>query len=239
MTPELIALITAAGSIALLHTLMGPDHYLPFVALGKSRGWSTKKMAAVTVGCGLGHSIGSIVLGLLGIWAGIALDSLTGIEGLRGDLAAWALLSFGLLYMVWGIRRAVRSKPHSHFHVHADGTAHAHNHTHKSEHMHVHKAPASSRFKFAPWTIFIIFVLGPCEPLIPLMMYPAATVSAGAMLMVVGTFVAVTVTAMTAVAMAVFKGLQFVPAASLQKYTHAIAGSTLAFCGFAIVGLGL
>lgn len=237
MTQELILLISAAASIAFLHTLMGPDHYLPFVALGKSRGWSAGRMTAVTAACGLGHSVGSILLGLLGIWAGTALERLEIIEGYRGDLAAWALLSFGIVYTIWGIRRAVRNKPHNHFHIHADGTAHSHSHKHDATHAHLHEA--ASRFKVAPWTIFIIFVLGPCEPLIPLMMYPAATASALGMTLVVGTFVMVTVLTMTAVAMGVFTGLRFVPAEALHRYTHAIAGSTLTFCGFAIVGLGL
>lgn len=239
MTPELIALISAAASIAFLHTLIGPDHYLPFVALGKARGWTARKMALVTVGCGLGHSIGSILLGLLGIAAGLALDTMSGIEGLRGDMAAWALMSFGLMYLAWGIRRAHRQKSHSHFHVHADGTAHSHAHTHEANHMHLHDEKAGGRLALAPWSIFIIFVLGPCEPLIPLMLYPAATASAFDMMLVVGTFVLVTVATMTIVAMAVFKGLKLVPAGILQRYTHAIAGGTIATCGFAIVGLGL
>lgn len=241
MSPELLVLITTAASIAFLHTLIGPDHYLPFVALGKARGWTARKMAFVTVGCGLGHSVGSIALGLIGISLGFALESMEVIEGMRGDLAAWALMSFGLLYLVWGIRRAQNQKQHSHFHVHADGTAHNHTHNHQGSHMHVHDAPpqAGSKLALAPWSIFIIFVLGPCEPLIPLMLYPAATTSALGMTMVVGTFVLVTVTTMTGIAMAVFSGLSFMPAATLQRYTHAIAGGTIAVCGFAIVGLGL
>lgn len=241
MSAELWVLITTAASIAFVHTLIGPDHYLPFVALGKARGWTTRKMALVTVGCGLGHSVGSIFLGLIGISLGIALESMTSIEGVRGDMAAWALMSFGFLYLVWGLRRAHQHKEHSHYHVHADGTAHSHAHTHTKNHMHVHDAPAQTggRLPIAPWSIFIIFVLGPCEPLIPLMLYPAATASAFGMMMVVGTFVMVTVATMTLVAMSVFKGLSFVPAATLQRYTHAIAGGTIATCGFAIVGFGL
>lgn len=240
MSPDLIFLITTAASIAFLHTLIGPDHYLPFVALGKARGWTTRKMALVTIGCGLGHSVGSIVLGLLGIALGLALNKMEVIEGVRGDMAAWALMSFGLLYLAWGLRKAHREKAHSHFHVHADGTAHDHHHTHHSNHAHLHDETAkTSKLQIAPWSIFIIFVLGPCEPLIPLMLYPAATASAIGMTMVVGTFVLVTVATMTVIAMTVFKGLKFVPANILQRYMHAIAGGTIATCGFAIVGLGL
>lgn len=237
MPQELYILASAAASIALLHTLLGPDHFLPFVALGKIRGWSVKKVALVTAGCGLGHSVGSIVLGLFGIWLGSTLGSLQLIEGFRGDLAAWALLSFGVLYTAWGIRKALRNKHHEHIHTHADGTTHNHSHNHASDHAHLHGA--RSGVPIAPWTLFIIFVLGPCEPLIPLMMYPAATASAAAMALVVGIFVLVTVATMSSVAVAVYAGLRFVPAEALQRFRHAIAGSTFAFCGAAIVGLGL
>ncbi len=248
MSAELWVLVTAAASIAFLHTLIGPDHYMPFVALGKARQWTTKKMALVTVGCGLGHSLGSIVLGLIAISLSVSLGDATtvqnqmaSIEGVRGDLAAWSLMSFGLLYMVWGVRRAHRAKKHSHFHVHADGTAHTHEHNHAGNHMHVHAASegAKSKLALAPWSIFIIFVLGPCEPLIPLMLYPASTASSLGVTLVVGTFVLVTVTTMTAIALAVFKGLSFVPTNVFERYTHAVAGGTIATCGFAIVGLGL
>lgn len=249
MSPELILLITTAASIAFLHTLIGPDHYMPFVALGKARRWTTRKMALVTIGCGLGHSVGSIILGLVAISTSMAIgetqtvqNQMADIEGVRGDLAAWALMSFGILYLIWGLKRAHSGKTHSHYHVHADGTAHSHEHQHDASHMHVHEAKdaiKNSKLALAPWSIFIIFVLGPCEPLIPLMLYPASTASALGITLVVGTFVLVTVTTMTIIALAVFKGLSFVPANIMQRYTHAIAGGTIATCGFAIVGLGL
>lgn len=248
MSGELWVLITTAASIAFLHTLIGPDHYMPFVALGKARKWSTRKMALVTVGCGLGHSLGSIVLGLIAISLSVTLgetaavqNQMASVEGVRGDLAAWALMSFGLLYMVWGVRRAYRTKKHTHFHIHADGTAHSHAHDHTGNHMHVHDASAGTRNKLAlaPWSIFIIFVLGPCEPLIPLMLYPASTASALGVTLVVGTFVLVTVATMTVIALAVFKGLTLVPTNIFERYTHAVAGGTIATCGVAIVGLGL
>ena len=237
MTNELILLVGTAASIAFLHTLMGPDHYLPFVALGKARGWTKKKLSLVTIGCGLGHSVGSILLGLFGIWLGTALSDLAIIENWRGDIAAWALLVFGLLYMAWGLKRAARGKPHSHEHSHADGTTHNHHHSHASDHVHAHEA--KNKVSVAPWSIFIIFVLGPCEPLIPLMMYPAASTSLVGMSLVVGAFVGVTVLTMLTIALAVDHGLKFLPAEKLRNHIHTMSGATLAFCGFAVVGLGL
>jgi hypothetical protein len=43
-----------------------------------------------------------------------------------------------------------------------------------------------------PWALFIIFILGPCEALIPLFMYPAAQNSNGVVIMVAIVFGLVT-----------------------------------------------
>ena len=118
---------------------------------------------------------------------------------MRGDVAAWMLVGFGLAYMAWGLRRAWRNRPHAHWHAHEDGL-HIHPHNHQREHAHVHDQAGAS---ITPWVIFIIFVLGPCEPLIPLLMYPAATHSAATVIAVTVVFGVVTVaTMLTAVVLA-------------------------------------
>ena len=53
--------------------------------------------------------MGSIVIGAIGILMGAQLASLVKIEGLRGNLAGWALLAFGLVYFAWGMKQAGRA----------------------------------------------------------------------------------------------------------------------------------
>ena len=121
---------TAAG-IAFLHTLLGPDHYLPFVALSRARGWSVTKTLWTTTVCGLGHVGTSLLLGL-GIAAGSwSLASATGWQGLRGNTAGWLMLGFGVAYALWGLKQYWRrTMPgHSHTHAHVDGTVHGLRHT--------------------------------------------------------------------------------------------------------------
>ena len=43
MTGEIIALASTAAAIGFVHTVMGPDHYVPFVVLAKVRKWNTLK----------------------------------------------------------------------------------------------------------------------------------------------------------------------------------------------------
>lgn len=237
MSAEITVLMLSAAAIAFTHTILGPDHYLPFIAMAKARGWSVGKSLRITLLCGIGHLLGSVLLGLVGITIGAQLASLEWLEAVRGNLAAWLLIGFGLAYTAWGIRRALRNRPHAHWHSH-DGLTHSHVHTHHTAHAHVHEEKASGK-SLTPWIIFIIFVLGPCEPLIPLLMYPAARESTVGVLMVAGVFGAITVLTMLLTVAVTLKGLEKVRLPALERYSHALAGSTLLACGLAIIFLGL
>ena len=48
MTVDLGLLILTAASIGFVHTLLGPDHYLPFVAMGQPARWSTRRTLWIT-----------------------------------------------------------------------------------------------------------------------------------------------------------------------------------------------
>ncbi|HEV7621501.1 MAG TPA: hypothetical protein VGO09_07205, partial [Flavisolibacter sp.] len=76
MHTELKILILTAISISFLHTLSGPDHYLPFVALSRARRWSLSKTIGWTIVCGCGHVWSSVLLGLLLAAVGWSLASL-------------------------------------------------------------------------------------------------------------------------------------------------------------------
>lgn len=153
MTDEIFVLAGTAAGIGFIHTILGPDHYLPFIVMSKARGWTGRKTAVVTSLCGLGHVTGSIVLGALGIFLGAALFNLETFESFRGDLAAWLLIAFGLVYFLWGIRRAIRGRTHEHAHHHGNDQAHNHSHCHLSDHSHVHSEPGSTNL--TPWILFI------------------------------------------------------------------------------------
>ena len=240
MGSELGILAATAATIGFVHTLTGPDHYLPFIVIGKARNWSLGRTLGVTTLCGIGHVLGSVVLGLVGIGLGVAVGQLDIIEGLRGDIAAWLLISFGLIYSVWGLRKAMRDKPHTHVHQHSNGSAHTHHHSHHHEHSHVHDHEGSgARRNLTPWALFIIFVLGPCEPLIPILMYPAATSSFWGLALVTGIFAVVTIGTMLMMVFLAQRGIRLIPMQRIERYTHAIAGLAILSSGLAIRFLGL
>ncbi len=241
MTPELLVLVLTAASIGCVHTLLGPDHYLPFIVMAKARRWSFAKALGVTSLCGLGHVASSVTLGAIGISIGVAVGNLELVESVRGDWAAWALIAFGVTYFAWGMKRAIKDRPHTHAHHHGDGIMHTHEHTHHHSHSHVHTAPhgATSGFGLTPWALFVIFVLGPCEPLIPVLMYPAAAASWGGVIVVSAVFGLATLVTMTALVAAGLAGLRKVTLGPAARFSHAAAGGAVALSGSAIVFLGL
>ncbi len=238
MSYELAILGLAAATIGFIHTALGPDHYLPFIVMGRARRWSLRRTLSVTFACGVGHVLGSVLLGAVGILLGWTVAGLERFEGNRGDIAGWLLIGFGLAYAIWGIRRGVRNRPHKHWHAHADGTVHEHLHAHHGEHAHVHTERTEHRSgkvrDATPWALFLIFVLGPCEPLIPILMYPAAAHSWWGVAWVASVFATATIVTMMVVTALGFVGLSQVRSAWLQRYTHALAGLAVATCGLAI-----
>ncbi len=243
MEHELALLALTAAAVGVLHTVLGPDHYLPFVLMARAERWSRTKTLWVTLACGLGHVLSSVALGAVGITLGVAVARLEAIETIRGHLAAWALIAFGLVYFVWGLRRAQRHRPHVHVHPHLDGTVHIHRHTHVQEHLHVHgehtdaDRPARPR-RLTPWVLFILFLFGPCEVLIPLLMYPAAQSSAGDVALVTTVFGVATMGTMLVIVLVMLRGIERLPLGTLERYTHALAGAALALCGVTIAVLG-
>ncbi len=235
MKAELSPLIITAVSIAFFHTILGPDHYLPFIMMSWARKWSALKTSLITLLCGLGHIASSVVLGLIGVAMGIAVNKLEVTESVRGNLAAWLLIAFGLAYLVWGLRQVYRNKPHIHGHHHPASDSHTHPHAHHDQHVHVHDAAVS----ITPWVLFVIFVFGPCEPLIPVLMYPAAKNSLFGLVVVTSVFGSVTIATMLAVVLLSRAGVNFLPLAPLQRFSHVIAGATICLCGLAIQFLGL
>ena len=237
MTLELSILTITAASIGFIHTLFGPDHYLPFIMIARARNWSLLKTTWITFLCGIGHVGSSVIIGFIGIAFGIGITKLTDLESIRGSIAAWFLIAFGLTYFIWGLHRALKIKPHKHLHTHGNATSHIHDHKHIIEHTHVHDVKTDKNI--TPWILFVIFIFGPCEPLIPLLMYPAATSSINEVILVTSIFSIATITTMLGVVIISSLGTNLLRLGRIERYVDAIAGATICFSGVGIKLLGL
>jgi sulfite exporter TauE/SafE len=224
------AILLTAASLGFIHTVLGPDHYIPFVALAKARNWTKARTALITFLCGVGHVGSSVLIGLAGIALGTSVSKLQWLENIRGDAAGWLLISFGLAYMLWGIKKAIKGEKHSHLHTHDGGVHHSHAHPHETDHAHVHGDQAS----ITPWALFIVFVFGPCEPLIPVLMYPALKSGLGQAMAAAAVFSVVTVSTMMVCVFLLLRGVSLFPVERMERYAHALAGFALFACGAAV-----
>jgi sulfite exporter TauE/SafE len=214
-TAETAALCLTAGSVGAMHTILGPDHYVPFVAMAQAGGWSTAKTLRVTLACGLGHLAGSVVLGISGLALGLAATRFEPVEAVRGAVAGWLLIVGGLTVLGWGCWRAAMRGDAG---ASADG--------------------AAAVSVWAPWAAFLVFAFGPCEPLVPLVMLPAARASGWGVAAVIAAFGAATLATMVAAVWAMRHGVGLVRAPRLTRFADILAGLAILACGV-LVQFGL
>ena len=225
------ALVATAVFLGFFHTLIGPDHYLPFVALGKARKWSGARTLFITFLCGLGHVLSSVILGFLGIMLGASVGRLESIEGSRADIVKWMLLVFGVCYMLYGVKLALAGR----IHMHENGVVHSHGHLAPG---HTHETALGKSAGF--WVLFIIFVFGPCEVLIPLVMYPASEFNWGAVIAVSLAFSLATLGTMLSIVACLLYGMRHMGnwTAKFERWNHTITGAVIAGCAILMfVGL--
>jgi len=202
------SLLVSSLAIAFLHAL-APDHWVPFVAIGRAQRWSRGRLSLITFLAGLGHVGSSIALGAIGIILGFTLANLKAVESSRGNIAGLVLVGFGLAYGVWGLKQMKRS--HSDF---------------------------EARRALAVWALVAIFVLGPCEPLIPLMFLGVQYGWTGVWL-VSALFGATTILMMLFQSLLAYSGVRLLAAEKLEKWTHATCGLVIAFTGGLVIILGI
>jgi hypothetical protein len=209
------ALAGTAAVVGALHS-MAPDHWVPFTAVGRARGWSAARTAQVTLLCGFAHVTVSVLLGLLALRLGQGMLEAFGtrLESVAGIL----LIGFGLAYGLWGLRRALGGKLHGHTHSHFD---------------HVHDP---SRATVAG--LLVLFSVDPCVRLIPIIL-AAAPLGASRLVALIVIYEGATLGSMVAIVLAAragaFRGLQ---APWLDRYGDALAGALIVATGLTVAALG-
>ena len=232
METEISLLLVTAISVSVLHTISGPDHYIPFIAIGKSKGWKLPKIVMWTIICGTAHVMASVLIASIGAALGFSLTKFEYLNDVRGGLASWAIFIFGILYFMYGIFNVYRKKSHKHFDIYDDGSVYVFEHDHKQ------MAYPTMRKKVTPWILFLIFLLGPCEVLFPLMTYPAVEQSTFNMFLLIATFLFTTVSTMVLVVILIYYGFNFIKTEWLEKYITPISGLSIAICGVGMIFLG-
>lgn len=202
-------LVALSAIVAASHVVLGPDHYVPFIGLGKAQKWSARKLFFIIFLGGILHVGSSFVIGSIGLLAGFTVARLESVEAWRASIAPLLLIGFGIAYAIWGLKRS-------------------------GHHAHAHLKNGSATV----WMLMLVFVFGPCEPLIPIM-FLAAVYGLPEVILVTATFGVVTVASMLTVSFALYKGVSFLPSHKLEHHSHTIAGVVIALTGFAVIVFGL
>jgi len=212
-------LALAAVTVGSLHTA-APDHWVPFEALSRARGWSARRTAGVTLLCGFGHVTVSALFGLVGLFFGIRM--LESLGGRMGSVAPILLIAFGVVYALWGLRRLVPPRLHGHSHSHSDS------HT-RYDHVHV-----DSTSRASAWTLFLLFSADPCVAVVPLL-FAAAPLGLAPTLGIVALYEAATLGTMLLLVMPARAGANALRAPWLDRYGDAAAGGLIALVGAAVL----
>lgn len=202
-------LMLSALTIGIVHAL-APDHWLPFVMLGRAQKWTQWRLMLSTILAGLGHVTSSLMIGGLGVLLGMAAERVNMWESTRGNVASLLLIGFGLAYMVWGIKNYGR------------------------KHSHVWQRANTISY----WTLFALIVFGPCEPLIPLL-FVGYGYGWSAVVSVFLVFGLATIGMMLLQVHFAFYGLALVKTHRLEHAADIIAGGVIAATGIAIRLLGI
>ncbi len=169
------ALLSTAAATAVLHTLI-PDHWLPFVLIGRARGWGTGTVVAISGLSGLIHVVLSFLLGLLALAVGAKAIQLVGetMERVGGTL----LVLSGLAYMIWAWNKG------GHFHpggalLHGGKTASAcrgEEGPGNPEHLHYHSDGELIRAQPGLGALGLALIVGlnPCVLVLPILLASAS-----------------------------------------------------------------
>ena len=212
MNKSYFMLMISTLSIGFLHSL-APDHWMPFAVIGKAKKWSKAKLMMITFVSGIGHVGSSIVLGCIGILLGFSLSHLKSVESQRSAIGLWLLIGFGVAYTIWGLSKA---KNYKHEHIDAD---------------------ALKKKTVTMWTLFAVFVLGPCEPLIPLM-FLATGYGWGGIFMTSLVFSLMTLSMMLVQTLLASFGIHLIRHDISERYSHAFAGLVITLTGVFIMFTG-
>jgi nickel/cobalt exporter len=232
---EIDVLVVSAATIGVIHTLLGPDHYLPFIVLSRARNWSWNRTLWITFISGIGHVGGSVILGLIGIAMGISLGKLEAIEASRGSLVGWMLIAFGVLYSAYGLYKYFKKGAH----VHLPSFLRPRSIRHRDLHLAEGVEEAKDAGRLTPWILFLIFVFGPCEVLIPMLIYPAAEHNTMGVFLVALVFGIATIGTMLTVVWLGYKGASLLRFRGKEYQIHLLAGLVILLAGAGMQFLGL
>lgn len=207
MTDALLTSILASGLlVAFFHAAL-PTHWLPFVLVGRGQGWGAGKTLTIAAGAGVGHTLSTMLLGLLLTGAGLAFEKRFG--GLSPWLVSGLLIALGLFYL-W--RQARR-------------------------HGHAHARPKLfTSDRAAILALLTLVTISPCEAFLPVYL-SGVRYGWGGFLLLSAVLAGATIAGMVVFTGVSMLGVRRLPLALLERYESGVLGAVLCALGVGIMVL--
>ena len=220
-----LALMLTAGTVGALHSL-APDHWLPFAALARARGWTPGRTARLAFFCAVGHVTVSALFGILAVILG--REAVEAFGTTVATAAPLLLIGFGVAYLTWALWRISRRKL-LHEADHLTGSAHDHGHGHHHHH------PGRGATE---WSLFALFCADPCVALIP-MIIAASAKGWGPVGAVIVVYEMATIAAIVILVRLAHAGARQLQFGWVDRYGDAVAGALIISLGTLVTVLGI
>lgn len=232
-------LIATAGFTALFHTLI-PDHWLPFVLVARSQGWSLRKTFWTTFISAVFHVTLSLGLGILALFLGREFTAAIGEKIER--FAGFGLLFFGLVYTLFFL---AGSGKHQHYFPGHGGHHPLEDYRGPGEEP---GGPATTEgpsrrhilsrhlgdHPLSALTLAAVVGLNPCVLAIPLMMATVAD-GIGSLLAVGASFAVTSIVVLVSASLLGYQGMQRLNLDFLNRYGEVVSGALIAALGLVML----
>lgn len=213
MSLEVLSLLATAALVSLVHGVL-PNHWLPFVLLGRAQGWGTRTMLCVLAAAGAAHTAVAGGIAMVVLLAGVVIRDM--LRPAAHVLPGLILVAAGLFFIV--LDRL--SRHHHHHDLHA-----------------AHRAGMSDAA--AVVTLVLSLALSPCEALIPVFMSAAPRGDPVLLLGMVVLSGAATIATTTVFALAAWRGVIRLSFGRFAHLERTLIGLLLVVTGAASIGIGV
>src|SRR5580700_2833620 len=110
-----LLLVWAVAAVGVLHTVV-PDHWVPITLIARAKNWSRLETARAAFIAGTGHTVSTLIIGLIVWLAGLAFAARFG--NLVSIVSSVALVAFGCWIAIGSWLELRRGHHHHHAHEH-------------------------------------------------------------------------------------------------------------------------
>jgi nickel/cobalt exporter len=242
-----LAMVIPAFLLAVSHAL-SPDHWFPFVVIGRANQWKTSSVMGLAFLAALGHVTSSVIVGLLSVFAekGASKE----VAEFLQEVTPTLLIAFGAVYALTSVYK-LRVSRHGHSHgisfvnqwlgidphdYDLPGHDHDHRHDescgHEQGHCKRDVLPREHLSSKAAWGLVVILGITPCVALMPLT-FAAVKYGVFAIVLINAVFAFSAIASILLATWLALRGMKLLRLKFFDKYGGLTAGLIIALLGAA------